>query len=680
MTISDSTSGATIYYTTDDSTPTTASAVYSSAITVSETETLKAIGTHSGDTNSSVGSARYTIKAATPTLSPGAGTYTATQTVTISDTTSGASIYYTTNGSTPTTASTLYSGAVTVSETESLKALATHSGDTNSAVGSAKYTIEVATPTFSPGAGTYSAAQTVTISDTTSGANIYYTTNGSTPTTGSTHYSSPVTVSVTGTLKALATHTGDTNSAVGSAAYTISAQVATPTFNPAAGTYSSAQSVTISDTTAGATIYYTTNGTTPTTNSSVYSSAIPVTATETLEALATLSGDINSAVATAVYTIGISSAPANGYYTIQNLGSGLVLDGGGLGTPKGTWVVQNANNSGAKNSQVWGVSSLGNGTYQIINIGTSLSLDDYADGTGNGNEIDVYPNTASSGNTGQIWYLTPTSGGYFTLASQDIVNAGNTACIEPSGGSTSAGAQIVVFTCTATSAEQWEFVPYTNAVGPANGTFEMQSLSSGLVLDGGSSGTVKGTAVFQDASTGGANQAWAVTGSGHYDGTYQIIGVGSNLSLDDYGDATANGTEIDVYTINFSTGQIWITSPASGGYYAIASEDIINAGVDSCIEPTGGSTASGTDIVIFTCTPTSAEEWAFVPVSNLNAAPNTPTFSPGAGTYNGGVAVTISDATPAATIYYTTNGSTPTTDRRCIVHRSTSLPPRRWRP
>jgi len=119
------------------------------------------------------GTTAWATTVATPTFSPGAGTYTSTQTVTISDTTSGASIYYTTNGSTPTTASTLYSSPVSVSVSQTLKALGTHSGDTNSAVGSAKYTIQVATPTFSPGAGTYTATQTVTISDTTSGASIY---------------------------------------------------------------------------------------------------------------------------------------------------------------------------------------------------------------------------------------------------------------------------------------------------------------------------------------------------------------------------------------------------------------------------------------------------------------------------------------------------------------------------
>ena len=67
-------------------------------------------------------------------------------------------------------------------------------------------------------------------------------------------------------------------------------QAATPTFSPAAGTYASSQTVTISDSTSGSTIYYTTNGTTPTTASSTYSSAITVSANETLEAIATASG------------------------------------------------------------------------------------------------------------------------------------------------------------------------------------------------------------------------------------------------------------------------------------------------------------------------------------------------------------------------------------------------------
>jgi hypothetical protein len=78
-----------------------------------------------------------------------------------------------------------------------------------------------ATPTFSPGSGTYSTAQSVTINDTTPGASIYYTTNGSTPSTGSTLYSAPVPVSVSELLQAVAIAAGFSQSAVGSANYTI---------------------------------------------------------------------------------------------------------------------------------------------------------------------------------------------------------------------------------------------------------------------------------------------------------------------------------------------------------------------------------------------------------------------------------------------------------------------------
>jgi hypothetical protein len=80
---------------------------------------------------------------------------------------------------------------------------------------------------------------------------------------------------------------------------------AIPAFSPAAGTYSVAQSVTISDTTPGAVIYYTTDGTTPSTNSSVFSNPIVVSQSETLEAIATATGYSRSAVATAVYTFGV---------------------------------------------------------------------------------------------------------------------------------------------------------------------------------------------------------------------------------------------------------------------------------------------------------------------------------------------------------------------------------------
>jgi hypothetical protein len=79
-----------------------------------------------------------------------------------------------------------------------------------------------AVPTASPGTGTYPSAQNVTLSCATGGAVIHYTLDGSAPTAGSAVYSSPITISATTTLKAIAVKTGMTNSDVLTVVYTIS--------------------------------------------------------------------------------------------------------------------------------------------------------------------------------------------------------------------------------------------------------------------------------------------------------------------------------------------------------------------------------------------------------------------------------------------------------------------------
>ncbi len=81
-----------------------------------------------------------------------------------------------------------------------------------------------------------------------------------------------------------------------------------PTFNPVAGTYSTTQTVSISDTTPGNIIHYAINAT-PTATSPVYNGPITVSSTETVEALATASGYTNSAVALATYVISNQTKP-----------------------------------------------------------------------------------------------------------------------------------------------------------------------------------------------------------------------------------------------------------------------------------------------------------------------------------------------------------------------------------
>lgn len=227
VTITDMTPGATIYYTTDGSTPSASSTQYTGPISVGSSETLKAIAIAPNFPDSNIASVTYVVNltaVAAPMFTPVAGTYVGPQQVVISDAVNGATIHYTTDGSTPTASSPVYSAPVTVAANETIKAFATASGYSDSTVASASYVITLpttATPTFTPSPGTYTAIQTVSIADTTSGATIYYTTDGSTPTTGSSVYSTPLTVGANETIKAIAVATGYLNSAVSTAAYTI---------------------------------------------------------------------------------------------------------------------------------------------------------------------------------------------------------------------------------------------------------------------------------------------------------------------------------------------------------------------------------------------------------------------------------------------------------------------------
>ncbi len=167
---------------------------------------------------------------ADPTFSPPAGLYSLAQSVSITTTTSNASIRYTTDGSIPSeTAGTLYSGAaVIISNTATLKAIAFKAGLSDSNVVVGNYTINTmptcAAPTFAPPAGTYGAAQAVSLSSATSGVSIRYTTDGSMPSeTAGTLYpnGTSITISSTETVNAIAFESGFNDSPVSSAAYNI---------------------------------------------------------------------------------------------------------------------------------------------------------------------------------------------------------------------------------------------------------------------------------------------------------------------------------------------------------------------------------------------------------------------------------------------------------------------------
>lgn len=162
-------------------------------------------------------------KVANPTIEPDGIEQPGAVEVTLACATAGAVIYYTTDNSEPTAASTEYDEPFELVSTTHLNVIAIKAGSIDSDVVSADFTINgaVATPTFDPAAGEVAADTEVAIECATEGAAIFYTTNGDAPTTASTPYTVPVVVDEAMTIKAIATKALFTNSAVGQAAYTI---------------------------------------------------------------------------------------------------------------------------------------------------------------------------------------------------------------------------------------------------------------------------------------------------------------------------------------------------------------------------------------------------------------------------------------------------------------------------
>ena len=293
-------SGATIYYTTDGTTPSTYSEKYtSSGIIVSESCTIKAIAVRSGYSNSAVATALVTIsKLGLPSYE---NTTSGSKTVIkLSNSISGCTYYYTTDGSDPepkTSSSCKKStGSITVTQAGTIKVIACKAGYAPSNVRS----ITVKGPEMTAPVPSYTdvmGGKKVTLKSSISGATIYYTTDGTYATTFSPKYtSSGITITKAGTttIHLLVEKSGYTSKQF---SFSVSlSKLAMPSAT-ATSTTSSGYKLTINGPT-GSTIYYTTNGVDPTTSGKSVKAGgtITVTAGTKLKLIAAMKGYANSDV------------------------------------------------------------------------------------------------------------------------------------------------------------------------------------------------------------------------------------------------------------------------------------------------------------------------------------------------------------------------------------------------
>jgi hypothetical protein len=419
-------------------------------------------------------------------------------------------------------------------------------------------------PVISPDGGTFATGQSVTLSSTTASSTIYYTLDGSTPTSTSNVYTSPFTISTNTTLKAVASAPNFLQSPVSTAQFTFSNQVPNIIFTPAPGTYTSTQSVTLSNTDQTAKIYYTTDASTPTVSSPLYTGPIEVATTETITAIA-------------IDPLLQNSNVAVGRYTIQNPATSIDFSQGFSST-------------------------------------TGLTLNGSA--------------TASNDSRLQL-----TDGG--------LNQAGSVFWNTPVG--------VQSFTTT------FEF--QISGAAEANGfTFCIQNAPQGLNALGGSSsglgygGITKSVAVkfnFYDFNGSGANSTGVYTkGDAPISPFVDITPSGILLNHGDSIQAqiTYDGKTLTLNLLDFVTNQTFTMT-----------QDIdisaVVGGNTAYVGFTGGTGGLSSSQKLLS--------WTYETVTA--AATVAPSISPNGGTFSSPQSVTLSTTTPSGTIYYTADGSTPST-------------------
>lgn len=297
------------------------------------------------------------------------------------------------------------------------------------------------------------------------------------------------------------------------------------------------------------------------------------------------------------------SPTSDGYYTIQPQNDNLCLDAGSGSVTTGIQVVQNACSGGY--SQKWRVNQNSNGTYAVSSANALGCLDIYAGRTANGTIATTYACHGSTNESFQMPGFKATasfSAGSPSLAAMVIQSSGS--CVDVNGGSNKAGLGIDQMTCSGTSNQNFIFTPVQG------GYYTIKPQNDGLCLDAGSGSVTTGVQVVQNSCSGAVSQQWKVQANS--DGSYSILTSSGAGCFDVYAGQTANGAIVTTYACHGSSNERFSMASFHPSTYT-------------------GQTAT-----------------------------SSPTISPASGSYSSPLSVTITPAAAGTPIYYTTNGTTPT--------------------
>lgn len=591
---------------------------------------------------------------------------------------------------------------------------ASYSGDGNYSSGvssTVPLTAGLSPLVITPTSGTYTSAQTVTISESIPGAAIYYWASGIVSTNGFVPYTGPIALTEGGveTVQAYATENGYLQTNTVSETYTLNLPAeATPTISLPAGYYAGPQTVTISDSDGSASIYYTTNGTTPNVNSSLYSGPITVANSETLVARAISSGHSYSATTAAQYVVGSSTAPL--IYTVAGSGTlGYTGDGGSATLAQLSYAISIVKDASGNiyfaDNDNHAVRRIAAGTHIISTIAGDGFYGYSGDG---GSAVSAelgYPRSLAIDNAGNLFIG---DSGTLTVREVNLTSgiittyAGNpTTTVLGDGGPANAASLTSVNGIALDSSQNLYIASYY--------TIRQVNHGTGIIS------TIAGTGAYGHSGDGGP--AINATFSGIYSPTFDANG---NLYVADTNNsvirkiAASNGVITSSSIVSTVAGTVPQSQYGQGviGYsgdggpatsaklylpFAVAANavgdlfiaDTYNSAIREVTASNGvittvagnGTCASfggdgGSAAAAAVCYPSAimvdGGQNLFIGDNNdrvrevVSATPiasptSPPTFSLATGTYGSPQTLSISDSTPGASIYVTVDGSTPTT-------------------
>ena len=347
------------------------------------------------------------------------------------------------------------------------------------------------------------------------------------------------------------------------------------------------------------------------------------------------------------------------YYLFSALGTNKTMDI--MGASKASGGNVQLYDSNQSEAQIFYVKNYGNGLYSIMNKGSGLMLDVSGAGTANGTNIQQY---ASNDTLAQRWYIgTGTRSGYCTIQAS---YCGGVADVR--NGSSANWTNIQLYASNDTAAQQWKFVKvpeaaslesgyytFSSALGSSlmltvanhswanegnayleesdssawqvfylenlgGGYYSIESSVTGLKLEASDTSLSNGVNVRQNAADGRNTQKWYISTSMFNDGYMTVVSAqNSNYVFDVAGAGTASGTNVQLYSYNYTSAQSWklteVPEPSvtvDQGLYTLASAN----DTGKLMTVAGNSDANGANIELRSDSNSNYQKFYILPLGN----------------------------------------------------------------